>query len=518
MQVLPDFATEQTQAGGNAGNRPGHGVVQGLEGFQGLLANFIEEGREVYCGRPPGFAAQEENSGTLTNMRAELFKNALRKRNVSEESLIGLEQYMQSGSPLTIGNAFGVLSGRGGRISEGLSDKERGSFKMLLNKMGLSKDDVEDLVALSDEGDGKNLLRGLKEKLGGLEGRLDVTKEEFSSLLRGLDLSEGTMQKMLHLFGEEDSLSLSGQELEALLADASNEFAKRDSALLETKKHMRAAMSEAISASRAQEQAAPVEDARGNRRSEQQEAFMHDSVLRRTGADSIKQDSDWNEEGFGRDHGGKNGAWGNTGAEAGQRAASKSAGKEKSVESAADKLLDKFELAAGVSLSQPQAAQARNLDIVSERYGREIFSQVEQGILQNARNGSQRITLQLMPEELGKLNIVLTMHQGELKASIIAENRDSAALLSQQMAELKATLEEQGIKVAELEVQTELKDNHFGEQWNDHREHNEMSDAQERDRNMRLSRIRREQAGQEEPAASIQQARQIIDNGLHIVA
>jgi flagellar hook-length control protein FliK len=59
---------------------------------------------------------------------------------------------------------------------------------------------------------------------------------------------------------------------------------------------------------------------------------------------------------------------------------------------------------------------------------------VESGLLQGVRNGAQRLTLQLHPEELGAVTVILSFHQGELRAGIRAERAESAEILARQLA------------------------------------------------------------------------------------
>lgn len=507
MQILP---TEDILADSQAVKQKSSTNTD-QNAFQSIYANYIEEDRYDYSGRPAGFAAQEENSGTLSNREAENLKKALRERNVAEEYILALDQLLQNGS-MTVGNAFKLVSGMGGRLTEALGDKERDSFKMLLGKMGMSKDQVEAMLNMSDEGGSTALLRNLRQAFDNLDGTLDVTKEEFSSMLRALDVSDSTMNKIMGLLGNQEEFSLSGPDMAALLGDASRELALRDKNALHAKTQMRAALDDALTASKSEELAAQVDDVRGNRRSEQLRIFMEDTILNNTGVDRIKKEFGDGDD-FSQDRNAERG-WRSLFADAETR----SKGRGKDSESSSSQAFERIGVSSGFSIFQNTASQARNLDMIADKFGKEIFTQVEQGILQNIRNGSQRLTLQLAPEELGKLNIVLSMQQGELKALITAENSESAALLSEQMAELKAALEEQGIKVAELDVQTELRDNRFGEQWNDHSDHNEMSDSRERDRAQRLSRLRREQSGQESAAESAHRASIASEQGLHIVA
>jgi hypothetical protein len=87
------------------------------------------------------------------------------------------------------------------------------------------------------------------------------------------------------------------------------------------------------------------------------------------------------------------------------------------------------------------------------------------------------------------------------------------------MAELKTALEEQGLKVKELDVQTGLSDSGLADRWDGHREHNLMQDANQRDRMVRLARIRRESGSDMDGKSALERPQAADSNaGLHIVA
>ena len=139
-------------------------------------------------------------------------------------------------------------------------------------------------------------------------------------------------------------------------------------------------------------------------------------------------------------------------------------------------------------------------------------------MLQNLGEGHQRLTLQLSPEELGTVTVVLTVHNKELRAVIRAENEESAAALSEQLESLKKTLEEQGLKVAELDVQCGLQDNFASNQWSGENQHNETQDSLEKARAIRLSRLRRDSGMDSSAILQQQPAPALSAAGLHIVA
>jgi flagellar hook-length control protein FliK len=175
--------------------------------------------------------------------------------------------------------------------------------------------------------------------------------------------------------------------------------------------------------------------------------------------------------------------------------------------------------AVGSEFAPATAVPAQNLNSIARSFRQEIFSQVEQGILSGTQNGTNRLTLQLNPVELGQVTVILSVHQGEVKATIRADQPESAGILREQMGQLKAALEAEGLKVKELDVQTSLREELAADQRDGHQEHNLMRDAEERDRMMRLARIRRNAAGQTDQTESLESApRENEQAGLHIVA
>ncbi len=489
-------------------------------GFDTVLNSFIEEGRTDYSGRPAGFAAFEKESGTLDESRSNQILSSLRQRKVDEDTLAGLSQLMANGSPATLGKLFGSLAGnmRRNGILEG---DERDAFSMLLSKLGFDKDGIEEMLSLSDSGDARGMWKKLSNKLGKMDGAADVSKTEFSALLKGLDVSDETKKALAKLFGEADGQTLDGARLEGLLARASRDQAKRDKDSAYALTQLRSAVDEALQAAKLKEQNGPIEDKRGSRRSEQTEALMHNSVLQKTGAADVKRER------------GKEGEEGDASfsrrrARSGpERTGFETEEKGKlsgTTEKADDKIARLMQRIDAAGVSQPRAgesvnAQAQNLNGMARSFRQEIFSQVENGILQNARNGARQLTIQLNPGELGQLTVLLSVRQGEVNATIRTDNQDTSSVIREQLVELKASLEAQGLKVKDLDVQTQLRDNSLADQREGHQDHNLMRDSSERDRLIRLTRMQRG-AGERGDGNQVLVGRQYSteSTGLHIVA
>lgn len=85
-----------------------------------------------------------------------------------------------------------------------------------------------------------------------------------------------------------------------------------------------------------------------------------------------------------------------------------------------------------------------------------VVKQVESAVLKNLSGGGKRLTLQLTPEHLGTLNVALSVKNSEVSATIRADNVETGRIIADQLEAIKQSLEEQGLKVSKLEVQTQL--------------------------------------------------------------
>ena len=119
---------------------------------------------------------------------------------------------------------------------------------------------------------------------------------------------------------------------------------------------------------------------------------------------------------------------------------------------------------------------------------RQAATQIEQAMLSAMRDGSKRLELQLHPGELGNLTLMLTTRNGEVSATIRSEKGETADMINRQLDVLRTQLEQQGVKVDKLEVQTQLADNNNRQQWEGMQQHNARQEENARRDN--LDRLR----------------------------
>lgn len=107
-----------------------------------------------------------------------------------------------------------------------------------------------------------------------------------------------------------------------------------------------------------------------------------------------------------------------------------------------------------------------------------VMKQVETAVFKALSNGTNQLTLQLTPENLGKLSVMLQVQGKEVNAVIRAENIDAAKVIADNLDIIKNALEAQGLKVEKLEVQTGLTNNQDNQNWFGQDQHNMARDRE----------------------------------------
>ncbi|MDR1659528.1 MAG: flagellar hook-length control protein FliK [Desulfovibrio sp.] len=160
--------------------------------------------------------------------------------------------------------------------------------------------------------------------------------------------------------------------------------------------------------------------------------------------------------------------------------------------------------------------------------------QVEENLyaaLRGEAAGTTRLDLQLHPQELGAISIALTLHNGEVRARIRSEKDETAELLSRQAEAIRASLEQQGVKVDRIEVRPHGPSNNDGGDEAGQRQNPDQPGArQEKDSprddpsylralaNMRNSFVNSDNKILEQPVHYHGQTARYADQALHLVA
>jgi flagellar hook-length control protein FliK len=134
----------------------------------------------------------------------------------------------------------------------------------------------------------------------------------------------------------------------------------------------------------------------------------------------------------------------------------------------------------GAASANSSADSSAGSSAGTENFSRtEVLQQIQNGILRNLGQGTKQLTLELTPENLGRLNIVLQVRNSELTATIKSSSPETSHILNQNLAQLKDSLEQQGLTVAKLDVQTSLSENGMASNWSGSDTHNESQNQRE---------------------------------------
>ena len=500
--------------------------------FSDVYSSFIEPGRTDYTGVPKGFSALDTPGSVLGRTKTDALRGLLQEGNAPQSSMNTLDDLVDSGKSITVGRIFGALSGTS-RASAGLDDLERADCEKLLKKLGFTTDESQELIQMGEEGKGIAAWKRISQKIEDMdESTLSVHPTEIAALLRSLDVSSAARENINKVALENQLDAMNKGELKTLLAQADKELGEKELAQQTMLRSLRPAIDEALKAAKLEELGGPSADMRAGNRNIATELRMRSAAFEQAEGEGLQSDAKSHEKHMevsqnlherkedlrkdGQEEASKGKQQFAANAEQAQQASHKEAPKANPT---ADPVRDMFN-AFDVQLDRPMAQEGKApaQPMPQAHLKQEVFSQVEQGILQSTQNGGQQLTMQLSTGELGKVSLVLSMQEGELKAVFKADNKESAAALTEQIAELKAQLEENGIKVAEIDVQTNVREDSSSHTWQQgQHEHNFMQESREQQRFVRLAQLRRE-AGESVQATTATNTPAGREHGLHIVA
>lgn len=132
-------------------------------------------------------------------------------------------------------------------------------------------------------------------------------------------------------------------------------------------------------------------------------------------------------------------------------------------------------------ISQPAGLDALNHAKIQ---GREIADQLVTKLAMNQllhlENGNRQFSVQIYPEELGQLEILVTGNQDKMAATIIASQSMASELLIREKPYLMAALNEQGINLPDVSISHRSPDEHqqsAGQQTNERAEFRSYPEA-----------------------------------------
>lgn len=473
---------------------------------------------------------------TLTREDFAGLREGLAKYGFSAAELDELQAQVNSKGGLAWGRLVSAvarkMAGRDAFPAE-LSGDETRAIQNFFQKAGCTPQEASDLLGKLRAGETSAVWSALEARLAALpEGAaLDLEGDEIAALGQALRLDSGQQGRLRTARAADGSARLATRELKAVLAELKTDAARKASESASTATALRDLVAAAYESARDKAGAAANADrrpgdearrarlladaARDERRAGKEEyrplsgkgaqgeeqGGSLASRLPGDGRSRLAQDGGGRTSGEGREQGGERAGADAAKAEARteeQKAWSDFWGKVARDRAGSAEVRVEARPAAGENLSgpvpagsaapraeAPQAAAAPGLEKFAPR---EMLRQVESGIYKTLNEGAKQLTLRLDPPELGKLNLQITVRGQEVSVALKAENADAGRMLQENLHQLRQTLEDQGLKVGKMEVQTQLSNGNSGQGWSGADRHNE---ARERDEAARaLDRMR----------------------------
>jgi len=161
-----------------------------------------------------------------------------------------------------------------------------------------------------------------------------------------------------------------------------------------------------------------------------------------------------------------------------RQAPERTSAKESGGTSGKNVLMETSAQAAGTA-QDPQSSVQQRLETPVSAKSAEVYRQVESGAFRNLGQGVRQLVIRLDPADLGQISVILQVKGKEVQAVLRASNQETSHALGEQMSQLRAHLESQGLKVSKLEVQTQLADSQEQAQWQGAEQHNRYQENRE---------------------------------------
>lgn len=452
-------------------------------------------------------------------------KPLLAKAGVTDTEMADLAARVQAGT-LTWGQLVQNLGSHmtGAKKAVALSASEGADLQSMFQKLGFAADVSSQMVKSVSQGDGLKVLSTLQNKLATLsdDSTLGLDKNQLSTFFKAMNVPAETAARLTKLLGPESTvadmknalaqISQSMQDQRVKTTQADTELAKSLGKIMEkdTAKHARDA-TQTVGATGSGSTDAQVGFELKTK--DQNDMGWFDQREKTPQQKSAERESDAAWRSFtSKVRADETG--GQSAQASGQQAAQAASATAK------DASLDALSRAGqGANVQQGKAEAALLAKSAEKPAAPKVLDQVSEALLKDLGQGRKQMTIQLDPENLGKAQIILQLKGKEISALIQVEDAQTAAMLSSNMESLKKTLEDQGLTVQNLEVQTGLTSRQDQQAAFNADQHNQAQERQELSRMISQMRMLRADGGDMAPdMQNVHMQAILADQGLHIIA
>lgn len=453
-------------------------------------------------------------------------RDKLEQAGVSKEKLEELDKKVQSPEGMTWGQLMhSVREATMEKISKpaALTEDDKAAISSLLTRIGFEPKQAEELTAGLASGQPAKAFAAISAKLKELspDQTISLSKDEMGALAKALKLSDSASQRLMAKFGSAEKVQLTPEGMRqtfvAVKQELSGQLAQAKDALQTVRDALHPAMEKArqqleiarqatdgkVESSQVkpssllkdpQDHAQVGKDAQGKDAQNAEGKPTGTNAAQVDPAVAAKDARQQNQRFTGQD-----GSGSQNGTQQGKTAHDKAVGEftgKVRVEGEGQTFGDS-RFGIGQTLNASSAAQAKgDASQVLKGQNTQVLSQVESGILRNMGQGVKQLTLELTPDNLGKLNIMLTVKGKDVQAVIRADSPEAEKVLAENLQQIKQSLENQGLTVSKMEVRPGIsQDSNLGQQWAGAEKHNQSQDRRDALERLRASSLLADVAG-----------------------
>jgi flagellar hook-length control protein FliK len=474
-------------------------------------------------------------------------RDKLEQAGVSKEKLEELDKKVQSPEGMTWGQLMHtVREATLEKISKPseLTEDDKAAISSLLTRIGFDPKQAEELTAGLASGQPAKAFAAISAKLKelGPDQTLSLSKEEMGALAKALKLSDSASQRLMAKFGSSEQVQLTPEGMRQAFVSVKGELSDQLTQAKDALQSVRDALHPAMEKARQQ-----IEIARQATDGQVESSQVKPSTLLKDPQDHVQPGKDA-QDGAAKSTGanatqadpvqagkdarqqnqrftGQEGSGSQSGSQQGKTAHDKAVGEftGKVRAEGESQMFGDSRFGIGQGLSASSAAQAKgDASQVLKGQNAQVLNQVESGILRNMGQGVKQLTLELTPDNLGKLNIMLTVKGKDVQAVIRADSPEAEKVLAENLQQIKQSLENQGLTVSKMEVRPGIsQDSNMGQQWAGADKHNQSQDRRDALERLRTSSLLADLAGGTGLAQGMQNTGaevKISQGGLDIVA
>ena len=433
--------------------------------------------------------AEDKSNQKMTQEDFDKVKEDLEEYGLSEKEIKALEEKVNSEEGMTWNQFVSAVAEKMASLREiKLSDDQKDKLASFFGKLGFTEKQTTRLIAQLENGEQGKVLNAIKAKMEALSQgqQFMFTKEEVEAFSSAMSFSKELTSKLQEMLGQ-NTLTKDVKEAFTLIHQEMVELDAKDRKLVKavgkafaqaTGKEVKETsvakdVQEAVDLKpRVAEDADPkamvkedLNDALEDRRESMPESNAKKSEAKNlpkaaeAKTDTAEQEPESESDRTWREFFGKL-------KDDGSQSARQFQAKAETAEQAIKTGLTEM------------AAKTKTETATAKVDAPKVLRQVENAFIKTLAGGVKQLTVQLSPEDLGKLSVSLQLQGKEVSGMIRAESPEAARIIHENLDVIKNALENQGLKVDKLDVQTGLAGNSGDQKWFGQDQHNMARDRE----------------------------------------